>query len=210
MRRSLKTMAERVTVDEFYRLVPDGQKADLLDGIIYMPSPDTTDELTGFVRFLMQGYNAARRLGGQVRGSRFAFRLSRYRAPEPDVAYVRPQRTRLVGKKDMKGGPDAAVEVVSRDSRRRDYVDKKKASEEAAVGEYWIIAPLKRQVRFYRLVDGRYQLVSLEGGHIFRSAVLPGFWLDVRWLWQDPLPNAYDCLQVILKSTRRRPRDPTA
>ena len=30
-----------VTVDEFFVLVPDSQKADLIDGVIYMASPDT-------------------------------------------------------------------------------------------------------------------------------------------------------------------------
>ncbi len=30
-----------VTVEDFFRLVPDGQKADLIDGVIYMASPDS-------------------------------------------------------------------------------------------------------------------------------------------------------------------------
>jgi Uma2 family endonuclease len=202
MKRPSKAPTTLVTVEEFYRLVPDGQKADLLDGVIYMASPDTerADDLTGFVAFLVRGYNDARRLGGRVFGSRFSFRLSRYRAPEPDVAYVRRERLHLVRKREMKGGPDVAIEIVSRDSVTRDYRDKKEIYQKASVAEYWIIDPLKQQVQFHRLREGRYELVPLERGHIFRSEVLPGFWLDVRWLLAEPLPNGYACLHEILAS----------
>ena len=201
MTRPANTSEDLVTVSEFYRLVPDGQKADLLDGVIYMASPDSrrSNDLTGFIEFLMRGYNRAKKVGGEVKSSRFAFRLTRYRAPEPDVGYVRPERIHLISEREMKGGPDAAIEVVSRDSRRRDYVEKKRIYEEAGVTEYWIIDPLKDRVEFHRLNNGRYELVALEDGRIFRSAVIPGFWLDVHWLLSKPLPDVYDCLQQLLR-----------
>ena len=30
------------------------------------------------------------------------------------------------------------------------------------------------------------------------SLAIPGFWIDVAWLWQDPLPDALHCLEQIL------------
>ncbi len=51
----------------------------------------------------------------------------------------------------MKGSPDAAVEVVSRDSRSRDYGLKKHAYEKAGVSEYWIIDPMQNRAEFHRL-----------------------------------------------------------
>ena len=113
--------SDLVTVEEFYCLVPDGQKADLIDGVIYMASPDTrrSDRLGGFIKFLMQGYAAVQGLG-EVYGSRFAFELSQFRAPEPDAAFVRTERLHLVSERRMVGGPDIAVEIVSRESRQRD------------------------------------------------------------------------------------------
>lgn len=201
MTRPANTKEDLVTVSEFYRQVPDGQKADLLDGVIYMASPDSrrSDDLTGFIGFLMRGYNCAKKIGGVVTGSRFSFRLTRYRAPEPDVGYVGPERLHLLTEREMKGGPDAAIEVVARDSRRRDYGEKKRIYEQAGVTEYWIIDPLKGGVEFHRLNNGRYELVALEDGHSFRSAVIPGFWLDVHWLLARPLPDEYDCLQQLLR-----------
>jgi Uma2 family endonuclease len=131
MPRHPKPAEDLVTVSEFYRLVPDGQKADLLNGVIYMASPDSirSNTLTGFLFLLMQIYTEARNLGGQVFVTRVAFRLTKYTAPEPDVAYVRPERVHLITATGVKGGPDVAVEVVSRDSRRRDYGLKKRAYE---------------------------------------------------------------------------------
>lgn len=201
MKRHTKTANGLVTVEEFYRLVPDGEKADLIDGVIYMASPDSldADDLTGFVAFLLRGYNAARKLGGRVFGSRVACRLSRFRAPEPDVGWLRKKRLHLLRKADVKGGPDIAVEVVTRDSRKRDYVDKKRMYQAAGVSEYWIVDPMKKKVELHRLCDGKYELVALEDGHILRSEVMPGFWLDVDWLLGEELPNSYDCLQRILQ-----------
>ncbi|HXG66473.1 MAG TPA: Uma2 family endonuclease [Blastocatellia bacterium] len=189
-----------VTAEDFFLLVPDGQKADLIDGVIYMASPDNidSDQIGGFIKFLIQGFAEARGLGGKVFGSCFAFQMSETRAPEPDIAYVSAGRLHLVEKTKMIGGPDIAVEIVSRDSRQRDYLEKKNLYQEAGVEEYWIIDPMQRRAEFHRLHERIYQLVPLEQNRIFRSSVLEGFWLDVEWLFADPLPSAFEKLREIL------------
>jgi Uma2 family endonuclease len=156
--------------------------------------------LTGFAEFLLLGFNDAKRIGGHVYVTRVAYLLSKHHAPEPDVGYLGPDRVHLITASGVKGGPNAAVEVVSRESASRDYGKKKRAYQRANVTEYWIIDPIQDRVEFNRLENGIYQLVALENGHIFRSIVLPGFWLDVNWLLADPLPYAYDCFQSILGS----------
>ena len=84
MQRSVKTNTDHITVKEFYKLLPDGQKADLLDGVIYMASPDSTEakhnDLTGFLESLMRMYNAAKKLAGRAYVTRVAFRLSKHHA----------------------------------------------------------------------------------------------------------------------------------
>ena len=201
MKRASEVADDLVTVNEFHRLVPDGQKADLIDGVIYMASPDSrrSNSLTKFLSSLMHMYYEAKDLGGEVFVTRFAFRLTRYRAPEPEVAYVRPRRVHLIREREMKGAPDIAVEVVSRDSRSRDYGEKFQLYQKAGVEEYWIIDPLQNRAEFHRLRNKTYELVPLEANRIFRSQVLKGFWLDVNWLLAKPLPNAYQCLQEILR-----------
>lgn len=189
-----------VTAEDFYRLIPDGQKADLIDGVIYMASPDSlrANKLTVFLCWLMRGFVEARGSGGEVLSSRFAFELTDIRAPEPDVAYVRPQRLHLLEEARMRGGPDIAVEIVSRESRSRDYGEKRQLYQDAGVPEYWIIDPVQQRAEFLVLGSGRYELAVLEENRRFRSRALPGFWLDVDWLLADPLPSATGCLQRIL------------
>lgn len=191
---------DSLTVEQFYSFVPDGQKADLIDGVIYMASPDSlrANKLTGFLCWLFRGFLEARGVGGEVVFSRYAFRLGEFNAPEPDVAYVRPERVELVEEGGMRGGPDIAVEIVSRESRNRDYDLKRRLYEEAGVSEYWIIDPIQERVEFLVLEEGRYQLAPLEENRLFRSRALPGFWIDVDWLLADPLPPATRCLREIL------------
>jgi Uma2 family endonuclease len=200
MIRTTRVADELVTVDEFVQLVPDGQKADLIDGVIHMASPDSmgANDVNGLIFSLLFQFVAAKELGGKVWVNRFAFRLNDTRAPEPDVSYVRPERIHLAVQRWMQGPPDIAVEVVSRESRARDYGEKRDLYEQAGVGEYWIIDPAQSRAEFLRLRDGRFELVPLERNRFFHSQVAPGFWLDIEWLFADPLPNAHHCLQSLL------------
>lgn len=194
-----------VTYDEFCDLVADGQKADLIDGAIYMASPDSrrSNNLTKFLSSLLSDYLDAKELDGEVFVTRYAFRLDDSNAPEPDVAFVGPARLHLVQEMKMDGGPDIAVEIVSRDSRSRDYGEKRELYRAAGVSEYWIVDPLEHRAEFLRLRDDRYELVPLENNRIFRSAVIPGLWLNVEWLLAGQVPRAYQCLQEILRGEAR-------
>jgi len=190
---------DRFTFAEFCALIPDGVKADLIDGGIYVASPDRPHhyKVASFVQTLLDGYASEHGLG-EVYASRVAFQLTEHNAPEPDVAFLKVENLDREEERCIRGGPDIAVEVVSRDSRHRDYVDKKQLYREAGVREYWIIDPRQRRAEFHRLQNGDYELVPLERNRIFRSKVLPGFWLDVEWLFLRPLPSKFRCLQQIL------------
>jgi Uma2 family endonuclease len=64
------------------------------------------------------------------------------------------------------------------------------------VPEYWLLDQPRKQARFYELAgDGRYRPISVDEHGIFRSKVLPGFWLKVAWLWQEPHPAILDVLR---------------
>lgn len=193
--------SDLLTFDDFCAIVRDGQKADLLDGVIYMASPDSnrSNQINGLLDFLVRGFVSARNLGGAVYVNRFAFQLDENNGPEPDLAWVAPDRMHLVEEGRMRGAPTVAVEIVSRDSRQRDWVDKRMKYEAAGVEEYWIIDPIQRRCEFLRRQEnGRYDVVPLEENRIFRSRMIPGFWLNIEWLLATPLPNDYQCLQELL------------
>jgi Uma2 family endonuclease len=82
------------------------------------------------------------------------------------------------------------IEIMSPESRDRDRREKYAEYEGAGIPEYWLIDPEARQAHFYRLgPDGRYRAVMVDESGVFRSEVLPNFWLRVEWLWQDPPPQ---------------------
>jgi Uma2 family endonuclease len=202
---SVETIPRPVTVEEFFAVIEDGQKADLLEGSIYMASPDTprNDKLGYFIRALIQDYADERQLG-EAYGSRVAFVLGRYRCPEPDVSFVAIERLGVMEGTRGIGAPDIAVEIVSADSASRDYVQKRILYEEAGVREYWIVDPQERRCQFLRLISAQFVEVTLEGGNLYRSEVLPDFWLDVGWLFAQPLPKPSACLRAILTTDRSR------
>lgn len=188
-----------IEFDDFCLLVHDGQKADLIDGVIYMASPDNTDANTinGWFFSLLSIF--ARRRGlGRVFVSRVAFRLDKKNGPEPDIAFVRKDRLHLVKRGRVEGPPDLAVEIVSPDSVDRDYVKKRSQYERFGVEEYWIVDELEEKATLLRLQPGgRYREVRPKKGVLY-SQVLPGFFLRPQWCWQHPLPDELELLEQML------------
>ena len=185
--------------EEFCSVVPDGQKADLIDGVIYMASPDNTDaaDLFGWLFWLTNGFANERDLG-KVYGLRVAFRLGEQQAPEPDIAFLPKDHLPRVKRGYIEGAPDLAVEIVSPDSIERDYKKKREQYRRAGIPEYWIVDELQHELTVLTLTArGRYRQLRPRRG-VQRSLALPGFWLKPQWLWQDPLPKLAPLLAEIL------------
>jgi Uma2 family endonuclease len=187
------------TFEEFCQLVSDGQKADLIDGVIYMASPDNTDanRLEVWLAGLMDLFAEEGDLG-QVFVSRVAFRLGESQAPEPDVAFLRKDQLHRVRRGYIEGPPDLALEIVSPDSIDRDYKEKRDQYRKAGVAEYWIVDELQQRLTVFSLTSqGRYRQLRPRRG-VLHSQALPGFWLRVDWLWQDPMPKKRAVLDELL------------
>jgi Uma2 family endonuclease len=186
------------TFEEFLDLVEDGQKADLLDGVIYMASPDNTDanNLLTWLAIALGGYIAARDLG-MAYLNRVAYRIGMKQGPEPDFGFVPKELERLRRRGYIDGPPRLAIEIVSPDSVARDYIQKRAIYERAGVREYWILDPDEQRATFLVLRKKRYKEVK-PVKNIFKSTVLPGVVLDVRWLVGSARPNPYEVLQSLL------------
>jgi Uma2 family endonuclease len=187
------------TFDDFCAMVPDGQKADLIDGVIYMASPDSldADKLFGWLHWVVSGFVDILELG-RVFGSRVAFRLSRKHSPEPDIAFLAIRHFSRMRPTHVLGPPDLAMEIVSPESVNRDYFLKRSLYEQNRVPEYWIIDEMERRVTLLRLgADGKYREVRPRHGEL-HSKILPGFWLRPEWLWSSPRPKKMQMLDEIL------------
>jgi Uma2 family endonuclease len=183
-----------ITFDKFVKIVPDGQKADLLDGVIYMASPDNTDaaEVNSWLGSLIYSFVEKNDLGS-LYFSRVAYRLGQKWGPEPDIGFLPKEWESTRRRGYINGPPAVAIEIVSPDSVGRDYIQKRAIYERSGVPEYWIIDPDKKQATFLVLSGGRYETLK-PINHIFFSKALPGFRLDERWLWKTPRPRIHDIL----------------
>jgi Uma2 family endonuclease len=189
-----------ISFEEFCLRIGPDQKADLIDGIIYMASPESLEANALFLWLVgvFLGFVDAEGLG-RVYGSRVAFRLGKTQGPEPDIAFVRQECMHLARKTFFAGPPDLALEIVSPESVDRDYVKKRALYQKAGVREYWIVDPDLRKVSLLRLSSaGKYREVRPARG-VLRSEVLPGFWLRPEWLWQQPRPSQASVLDQILQ-----------
>lgn len=195
------TGVELCTFEDFCLLLKDDQKGDLIDGVIYMASPENTDAnklavwLGGLIDLFVEEHGL-----GQVFGSRVAFRLDDTQGPEPDIAFVRQNRLHLVKRGYVEGAPDLAIEIVSPESVERDYETKREQYRQAGVAEYWIVNVMEQRVTLLRLTAaGAYREAKPRKG-VLHSRTLPGFWLRPEWLWQQPRPKKTMVLAEILKT----------
>ena len=191
-----RIMKHQVTFDEFYEIVREDQKADLIDGVIHLASPESLEgnDLVGWTLVVVRVFVRRRNLG-HVYHERVAFRLAKHQSPEPDIAFVRKDRLHLAKSGYFNGPPDVAFEFVSPESVERDYEIKRLKYQEAGVLEYWIIDEHLQTVQLLRLgTDGLYMKAEPVDGR-FESRAIAGFHLRPEWLWQSPLP---DELQTVL------------
>jgi Uma2 family endonuclease len=201
---STATRQAAITFEAFCFLVKEDQKADLIDGVIYMASPENLDanELFLCLGRLAGDFIEEVDLPGKLFGSRVAFRIDDTNGPEPDLAFVSGKRLHLLRKGFVAGRPDAAFEIVCPESVDRDYRKKRIQYQKAKVPEYWIIDTLIEKVTLLQLAaSGRYHEVKPRNAEL-HSKVLTGFWIRPDWLWVRPLPPKSKILREILS---RRP-----
>jgi Uma2 family endonuclease len=193
-----------LTFDEFCTLVPEA-KADLIDGVIYMASPENTKNADIFTWLIGLMFDFAEYFDlGKIYGSRVACKLDEHNAPEPDILFLPKKWRKRILPGRIQGAPRVAVEIVSPDSIERDYYNKRRQYEKFGVDEYWIIDEKRRTATFLRLGhDGRYAEVTVRSG-IYRSKAFPGFWLRLDWLWPDTRPLKRHALTELLRSMKKK------
>jgi Uma2 family endonuclease len=117
---------------------------------------------------------------------------------EPDLLFVAREHLARLRAAYLDGPADLVIEIVSPESRLRDRGEKFAEYELGRVREYWLIDPEARRADFFRLdAEGRYQRIPVGADGVYRSEVIPGFWLKIEWLWRDPLPPDLEVLREL-------------
>jgi len=180
--------AKKMTYAEFLAWADEDTLAEWVNGEVIMTSPasDRHQDLIRFLTSLLGDYVEARALG-VIRPSPFQMKLEHGR--EPDLIFVAREHLDRLMETHLNGPADLVVEIVSPDSIGRDRGDKFLEYARGGVPEYWLIDYQVRLAEFYHLRARRYRLALSGEEGVYHSQVLPGFWLKVEWLWQEPLPS---------------------
>lgn len=182
---------------------PESQtrRSEWVDGeaIVFMPPKMPHAMMTMFLARLISGFSDLFDLG-QVIASPAEMRLPTS-AREPDIFFVKTENLWRMTPERLVGPADLAIELISADSVTRDCRDKLREYAEAGVPEYWLVdsRPDHHEADFFGLnPDGAYEPILLDAEGRVASRVLPGFWLDPTWLWQEPLPKPAEILRQIV------------
>ncbi|MCC7365691.1 MAG: Uma2 family endonuclease [Dehalococcoidia bacterium] len=181
------TGARRVTYEEF--LCGDfPAHSEWVDGEV-VPMVGVSglhNEMGAFLIELLRGFLQATNIG-RLRYEPFQMKP----APDqpgrsPDLMVILNEHLHRLHDLYLEGAADVVVEIVSPGTEAVDRGTKFYEYEAGGVPEYWLIDPHRETAEFFVRDDaGHYRPTTLEGT-VFRSTVLPGFWLRTEWLWQRP------------------------
>lgn len=163
------------TIDDIYAL-PDGQRAELIDGQLYMMAPQsrTHQRIVGELFTVINQYIKKKNGSCEADIAPFAVFLN-----QDDKNYVEPDISVIcdpakLNDKGCTGAPDWIIEVVSPGSRRTDYFTKLFKYRTAGVREYWIVDPEKDRILVYDFET------EDTGDYTFSDTVKAGIYDDLQ------------------------------
>ena len=193
--------------EAFLDWLDEDTHAEWVDGQVILMSPASREHQTvaGFLFKALSEF-ASEREAGEVFHAPFQMKIPvRPSGREPDVLFVAKDRCHLIRDTYLDGPADLVVEVISKESRGRDTLDKREEYEQSGVREYWLVDPERRELTALRRIGTQF-VEERTGRGRFESAVLPGLWLEADWLWSQPPPS----LQFVLRAWRRDPAHGTS
>jgi Uma2 family endonuclease len=198
---------DRLTRAEFerrYEAMPHLRKAELIEGVVYVPSP---------VRHRQHGSPHAHLIGwlfqytantpGVEVGDNSSVRLDLDNEPQPDaLLFIDPTRGGQVRLSDdgiIEGAPELVAEVAS-SSVSYDLHAKLQVYRRSGVREYLVWRVLEQEIDWFVLRDGQYERMPLDAQGLVRSEVFPGLWLDPAALLRGDLATLLTVVQQGLAS----------
>jgi Uma2 family endonuclease len=179
---------DRLTSTEFlrrYEAEPGLKKAQLIEGIVYMPSPVRAEQ-HAIPDNLLQGWlfaYAAEHPGVEAL-TNATLVIDPENTPQPDAilcsAPRKGGRVWLNEKGYLCGAPELVCEVAA-SSASVDLHDKFRAYRRRGIQEYLIWLTTERKVKWFQLVEEDYVQINEQKGFL-HSAVFPGLVLDVKAL----------------------------
>lgn len=173
------TVIRKMSYDEFQTLPRDGSKRlELIEGEVFMtPSPNTRHQ-RAVVKLLrrLADFTDEQDLG-EVFIAPYDIVFSKWTALEPDLLFIRKERSAIVTDANVQGAPDLVIEILSPSNKAYDRKTKLREYEKAGVPEVWYLDPEERTAEILNLgSDGFYGVTAaLSGNAAITSRALPGF-----------------------------------
>ena len=142
---------EQIYTSEDYWNLPDGQRAELIDGKLYNMAPPHRihQELVMELSATIRQYIIEHTGNCKIYPAPFAVNLTANDKiwVEPDISVI-CDKSKL-SDRGCEGAPDWIIEIVSPGTARMDYSVKLFKYRTAGVREYWIVNPMKNAVQTY-------------------------------------------------------------
>lgn len=170
------------TADEFLEWLRPGVHADLINGRLFMHSPVILNHARQLntLDFLLRNYIEENGLGKLFRET-IAVRFDGRDVFLPDLCYFTNAQAPLLPPGHVPFAPTLVVEALSPRTARRDTGIKFAAYERHGVQEYWTLAPIEGEHRFFAREENL--LVEFaKGEERVDARTLPGFYVKRSWL----------------------------
>ena len=169
----------RYTSEDYWNL-PEGRRAELIDGQLYDMAPPSRvhQKLISQFTLVLGQYIRDNHGTCEVYPAPFAVNLDAGDKDwvEPDVSVIcDPSK---LDDRGCNGAPDLVIEIVSPSSRRMDYFRKNTLYFESGVQEYWIVDPDRERTTIYRYQNDDVPVIIpfAEEAHV---GIFPGLTVKI-------------------------------
>ena len=194
----------RAEFERRYQKHPEIKKAELVEGVVYVPSPvriDTHGDPHFDIVTWLGVYRAAT---PGARGSDNATVLLDFENEVQPDALLRLEAalggySRVTDEGYLEGPPELIVEIAA-SSASYDLHDKRRVYARNGVLEYLVVQTYEQRVDWFVLRDGVYESLAADEQGVLRSEIFPGLWLQPAALWSNDLAAMLAVLQEGLAS----------
>lgn len=194
----------RVEFERAYDAMPGLKKAELIEGVVYMPSP-VRYESHGLPHALMVAwlgvYSAHTPHTGV--GDSVSVRLDLENEPQPDALLRLDTAAGGASVIDADGyisGPPELIVEIAASSASYDLHDKLRVYRRCGVQEYLVWRVYDQEIDWFALNEGRYESLPVDAEGVVRSQVSPGLWLNRAAMLEGDLAQVLATLEQGLAS----------